>query len=131
MQANQLSNSQVETKKSPVISASDKNAVEIIKRYSNLLNPGDFFRDIDDYVIIKLSDDFPNYCDYGDIDILCKDTEAFLRHILEVGRKYQQQGFEIKVDRTNGHLHVDFYPPAAKRLNFRFDLISDVFYEKF
>jgi len=131
MQANQLGSGQMETKGSPVISASDKTAAEILKRYSNLLNTGDFFRGIDDYAILKLSDSFPNYCDYEDIDILCKDAEAFLRHILEVGKKYQRQGFEIKVDRTNGHLHVDFYPPGAKRLNFRFDLISNFSYEKF
>jgi FkbM family methyltransferase len=103
----------------------------IENRYSNLLDLKDFFVGPADYVIIKLPDDFPNYCDHSDIDILCRDRNSFLNHVLAVGKKYQRQGFEIKVDRTNEHLHVDFYPPAAKRLNFRFDLISDFFYEKF
>ena len=94
------------------------------KRYSNLIDLGLFFRGVDDYVILKLSDDFPNYSDYSDIDILCRNRDQFLTHILKVGQKYEEQGFRIETSSKNGHLHIDFYPPNAEKLNFRFDLLD-------
>lgn len=106
-------------------------STETESRYSNLLDLKEFFAGAEDYVILKLSDEFPNYRDYSDIDILCKDRESFLNHVLAVGKKYQRQGFEIKVDKTNEHLHADFYLPGAEKLNFRFDLLSKLSYEKF
>jgi len=99
--------------------------------YSNLLRLGDFFRDADDYVVLKLSETFPNYHDHSDIDILCRDRELFLKRILEVGKLYETRGFRIEVSHGALGLHVDFFAPGAQRLNFRFDLIDKLGYTKF
>ena len=40
------------------------------KEYSNLIDLREFFKNIDDYVILRLSDSFPNYFDYSDVDTL-------------------------------------------------------------
>ncbi|MES1166632.1 MAG: LicD family protein, partial [Pseudomonadota bacterium] len=92
--------------------------------FSNLLALADFFRDMPAHAVLKLSENFPSYHDYSDIDILCADRTAVLAHILAVGQDYQRRGFTIKQVEDNGHLHVDFYAPGAKRLNFRFDLLA-------
>lgn len=99
--------------------------------YSNLINLGEFFEGVDDYVVLRLSEDFPNYYDYSDIDILCKNRDNFLAHILRVGEKYRKQGFQVKVYPTkSGHIHVDFYPPGASKLNLSFDLLDCFSYKK-
>ena len=69
--------------------------------------------------------------DFEDIDILCKSKQDFLSYILEAGKKYENQGFRIAVEDVEDHLHVDFYPPNAERLNFRFDLLDSLEYENF
>lgn len=100
--------------------------------YSNLINLRDFFERVDNYVILRLSESFPNYFDHSDVDILCGNRNDFLAHVLKVGKKYKKQGFRIKVIHTkSGHIHVDFYPPKARRLNIRFDLINCFSYKKF
>jgi len=101
------------------------------KKYSNLITLKDFFKDVDNYVVLRLSDCFPDYFDYSDIDILCRNSEDILAHILSVGGAYEKQGFQIKVCREKEYLHVDFYPPGAQKLNFRFDLQDCLSYEKF
>jgi glycosyltransferase involved in cell wall biosynthesis/lipopolysaccharide biosynthesis glycosyltransferase len=104
---------------------------DVEHKFSNLLDLKQFFTGIDDYVILRLPDSFPNYRDYSDIDILCKKKEDFLTHILGVGGKYEQQGWQIRINRDGPNLHVDFYPPNAERLNFRFDLVDSLSYGKF
>jgi len=94
------------------------------KEYSNLIDLREFFKNIDDYVILRLSDSFPNYFDYSDVDILCRNRDDFLAHILKVGKAYEKQGFQIEVHTEDKNLQVDFYPPKAQRLNFKFDLLN-------
>lgn len=105
---------------------SDSYGVTSTESFSNLIDLRLFFENLADYVIIKLPDHFPNYNDYEDIDILCDDPERFCKHILFVGQQYVKLGFEIKVHQENNHFHVDLYPPGAKRLNFRFDLLASL-----
>ncbi len=113
------------------ISEVSQAALDPNKNYSNLIDVESFFDGIGNYVILKLPDDFPNYCDHSDIDILCGDVERFKAHILEKGKVYESQGFKIEVTKNGENTHIDFYPPRAQRLNFRFDLIDDLTYEKF
>jgi len=94
--------------------------------FSNLLALPDFFRGMPAYVILKLSDSFPSYHDYSDIDILCADREAVLAHLRAVGEAYGCRGFKLQEERHDGHLHLDFYAPEGKRLNFRFDLLESL-----
>ena len=103
-----------------------------MKSHSNLIDLKPFFEGIHDYVILKLSEDFPNYADHSDLDILCANPLAFLRHVLRQARPYEERGFRIQVSAENGHWHVDFYAPGETRLNFRFDLLESlVDFEKF
>lgn len=94
------------------------------RTFSNLLALPEFFRDMPAYAVLKLSENFPSYYDYSDIDILCADRDAVLAHLRRVGQAYESRGFKIKEERYEGHLHLDFYAPGAKKLNFRFDLLS-------
>jgi len=94
------------------------------KEHSNLIDLREFFKNIDDYVILKLSDSFPNYFDYSDVDILCRNRDDFSTHILKVGKAYEKQGFKIEVHMEDKNLQVDFYPPKAQRLNLKFDLLD-------
>lgn len=96
------------------------------KAFSNLLDLAEFFRDMPAHVVLKLSEHFPSYHDYSDIDILCADSAAVLAHLERVGQAYQLRGFTLKLEQSEEHLHLDFYPPGANRLNFRFDLLSSL-----
>lgn len=99
------------------------------RAYSNLLDLRVFFAGFDDYAVLRLPEAFPNYSDYSDIDILCRDRDRILKHILTIGRYYERQGFRIKLTRMGAHLFVDFFPPGAAQLNFRFDLFTALSYD--
>ena len=90
-----------------------------------------FFEGVDGYVILKLSETFPHYHDYSDVDVLCLDPQRFVEHVLAVGRRYTDQGFRVDVHRGNQSIHVDFYAPGASRLNFRFDVFGSLVYTRF
>ncbi len=94
--------------------------------YSNKLNLIELFFAVrkNEYVIIKMSKEFPNYNKGSDIDVLCNDVKEFIESILEVGNKYLSQGFMIEVinNEENVHTFVDFYIDGD--LDFRFDLYS-------
>lgn len=94
--------------------------------YSNLIDLAIFFKDMTDYVVIKLPDHFPNYYDYQDIDIVCGDIDATYAHISRVAKEYLGQGYRVEEERSGQHFHVDVYAPGSARLNFRFDLIASL-----
>ena len=83
-----------------------------------------FFEGRTDYVVLRLGDEFPDYTDYSDVDVLCADVVDFLRHVLTVGAEDEARGFTIRTHATGRQLHVDFYAPGAERLTFRFDLFD-------
>jgi FkbM family methyltransferase len=97
-----------------------------MESYSNLMNLGPFFEGMDDYVALKLPEHFPNYYEHSDIDVLCGSRLKFLRHILRLGKEYQDRGFKIQMRVENSHGHVDFFAPGETHLNFRFDLIESL-----
>ena len=91
--------------------------------YSNKLNLDRFFHHVQDqeYAIIKLNSDFPNYYGGSDIDIFCENGEEFAGKILEVGNEYVPQGFIIDTDCSEDNkIFIDFY--FKDKLDFRFDL---------
>ncbi len=94
--------------------------------FSNLLVLPEFFCDLPAYAVLKLSENFPSYHDYSDIDILCADRAAVLAQLRSVGEAYERRGFKMKEESHEGHLHLDFYAPGATRLNFRFDLLESL-----
>ncbi|MCX6135379.1 MAG: glycosyltransferase [Ignavibacteriales bacterium] len=94
--------------------------------FSNLVDVRGMFEEMREYVILKLPGHFPNYSDYSDIDILCRDADAVQEHILEVGKRYEDKGYRITVSNAAIHRHIDFFPPESVRLNIRFDLIDSL-----
>lgn len=93
----------------------------------NLLDINNFFFNVRKvpYVIIKYNHKFPNYYKGQDIDIFCYDKGQFVQKILEVGNKYLNKGFEIKVtDISTGNTQIDFI--FKKELRFRFDIYQEL-----
>jgi FkbM family methyltransferase len=88
-----------------------------------------FFEGIDGYVILKLSDGFPDYDDYSDIDVLCRNPQSFIEHVLKIGQSYAPQGIRAELHQGTRSVHVDFYAPGASRLNFRFDVFGNLAYD--
>ena len=97
--------------------------------YSNKIKLADFFVGIahQTYCIIKLDKNFPNYHRNSDIDIFCYDIIQMTREILKFGNEYANKGFKIIVNEVSeDHVHVDFYAPNDKKLEFRFDLMQSL-----
>ena len=51
---------------------------------SNRLNILDFFKDMKNYVIMRIDDDFPSYKYSDDIDILTNDLESIKQYIMDM-----------------------------------------------
>lgn len=93
----------------------------------NLFDLNNFFYNVRKipYVIIKYNHKFPHYYKGQDIDIFCYDKGQFAQKILEVGNKYLNKGFEIKVtDISTGNTQIDFI--FKKELRFRFDIYEEL-----
>jgi hypothetical protein len=94
---------------------------------SNRLNVLDFFKNMKNYVIMRIDEEFPSYKYSDDIDILTNDLEGIKEHIMKVGEKYND--FKIKISNGSGgktHYHIDFYYKNETIDDFRFDVISDL-----
>ena len=95
-------------------------------KYSNILNLDKIFYAVKDeeYAIIKLSEEFPNYYKRSDVDIFCADVGEFAKVVLEVGNRYLSKTIHVEVTtyEDNAHTYIDFYFDGD--LDFRFDLYS-------
>lgn len=94
---------------------------------SNRLNLLNFFKEMKDYVIIRIDNKFPNYKYSDDIDILTNNVVGVKKHILEIGKKYNE--FKIKVSNGSGgrsHYHIDFFYKNESIDDFRFDIIGNL-----
>lgn len=94
---------------------------------SNRLNLLEFFKNMNNYVIIRITDDFPNYKYSDDIDILTNNLEEVKEHIMKIGKKYNN--FNIKISNGSGgktHCHIDFFYNNETIEDFRFDIISNL-----
>lgn len=93
-------------------------------QYSQNLKLNDFFSKLEneDYVIIKLSNNFPNYFEGEDLDIFCENIDFFAKKILSIGNEYiRKNDCEVRVRQKNdNHYHIDFI--FNKKLDLRFDL---------
>jgi len=102
------------------------------KGYSNLVNVAKIFNNIDysDYVIIKDDGMFPNYIDYDDLDILCKDRSELRNQVSKQIDEYSTLGFNIVEKEKGVRNHIDLIPPGFDKLNFRIDLLDQLPYMK-
>ena len=106
------------------VDVQDSNFVFKHEGFSNIIDILSSLEDLDDYVIIKGHDYFPNYYDYDDLDILCKDKDKFFDTLCErLSSKYPD--FDIKTKDKGIRKHIDLYPEGFTKLNFRFDLLGE------
>ena len=90
--------------------------------YSNKIDLISIFKDMPDYIILRISDAFPNYYTYTDVDILCGDMDGckkYLHSILELS--------ENKISDTQTHL--DFFHDG--KLDIKFDLYGRYISDKY
>ena len=80
---------------------------------------------LEDYVIIRKSNMFPDYNLFDDLDIVCKDSEKNASSITKYGKIYTDNGFNIRQTYQKNHLHLDFHY-GTNPINFRFDFIDTI-----
>ncbi|MCH1430085.1 MAG: hypothetical protein L7U87_04915 [Chlamydiales bacterium] len=84
----------------------------------------EFLDAIGEYAVVKLSEYFPEYYSFNDIDILVKDPEQAKRAILKVAEKYKSKGVNFTVKETRYGYHIDAFVPGRISLDLRFDIIG-------
>ena len=97
--------------------------LEYFKRFSNQVDIKYFLLDMPcQYVILRMSENFPNYYKNSDIDILCEDAQETLKYILKKANVYKE--FDINSYRIsdNNHYQIDFLKNGE--LDIKFDLID-------
>ena len=110
------------------VNVQDSNFTFKHQGFSNMINILSSLKDLDDYVIIKGHDYFPNYYDYDDLDILCKDKDNLFNVLNDrLSNKYPK--FDIKTKDKGIRKHIDLYPAGFTKLNFRFDLLGKFPYD--
>jgi hypothetical protein len=88
------------------------------------LNLADIFDSIQNekYVVMKLSDTFPDYQLGSDIDILCQDNQQVVSKVIPILNTYISDESKVKVTDYGGQIHVDILENG--RIHLRFDLYS-------
>lgn len=84
------------------------------------------FRELqsDDYCIVKLPDNFPDYAIGSDLDLLCLDMETVAKKILSVVHMAVDQKTEVQVTTRPGQMYIDLV--CGGNIHFRFDLYSEL-----
>tara|TARA_B100000315_G_scaffold65473_1_gene59432 strand:- start:3086 stop:4096 length:1011 start_codon:yes stop_codon:yes gene_type:complete len=93
--------------------------------FSNLIDIVGIMDGLEDCAIIKSEEFFPNYYDYDDLDIICRDRDSLTDIILGRLEFLKEYKYDIKVNKKTGRNHIDVTKPLAKRLNFRFDIMDE------
>lgn len=76
----------------------------------------------DAYCVVKLSPAFPEYRPGEDLDIFCRDLQAFSRKVISFLQEYVDEEHSIKVTKKGKNIKVDLL--EGKKIYFRFDLIG-------
>ena len=64
---------------------------------------------IEDYVLIKKSDEFPDYFPGSDIDLIVMNKNTALKKVVEYYESNFSQKGELKVTDKDNHCHIDFW----------------------
>jgi len=101
--------------------------------FSNRVSLIDLFNYIDteDYAVVKLNENFPNYLEGSDIDIFCENVRLLSQKIIYFGLRYLSESTSITVYTINEkHLQIDFIFDG--NLDIKFDVYGKFpDYEKF
>ena len=93
-----------------------------------MLDVVSFFRSIgsEDYCVVKISEQFPQYSSGDDIDLYCYDSDKIGRKVLEWGNKYTKEGLNIRVTTKPEYRHVTVDFMKGKEIELRFDLYGQM-----
>lgn len=102
------------------------------KGFSNLINIAKCLENLDNYVVLKSHEYFPNYYDNDDLDILCKDKKYMFENLYSrVVKKYpnfeykdKNKNVKRRLNNEHSRIFIDVHPPNFSKLNFRFDLLG-------
>ena len=91
--------------------------------YSNLMNPAELLHK-ENVVIIRMTDEFPNYETYSDIDVIGHDLKTFKKNMwFKFLKYYKSRKFDLKESVTPFHCHFDFFPPGFRQLDLMIDFM--------
>lgn len=86
--------------------------------------------EIEDYVLIKKSNEFPDYSSGSDVDLLVMDKDTALQKVVDFYESNFSSKRELKVTNKEYHCHIDFL--INDKLDIRIDLIHNFnFFTKF
>ncbi|MDY6838319.1 MAG: hypothetical protein SWH78_10120 [Thermodesulfobacteriota bacterium] len=78
---------------------------------------------IEDYVLIKKSAEFPNYSLGSDVDLLVMDKDTALQRVVHFYESHFSTNGQLRVTDQEYHCHIDFL--LHGKLNVRIDLLYD------
>ena len=85
------------------------------------------FKNMPEYVLIKIRDNFPEYKKGQDMDIICKDVNGVVYYLKE----YFYDKYIINISSSSlNHFHFDCLDKKGK-LDLRFDIYGKFISEKF
>jgi len=79
--------------------------------------------EIEDYVLIKKSNEFPDYSSGSDVDLLVMDKDTALQKVVDFYESNFSSKGELKVTNKEYHCHIDFL--INDKLDIRIDLIHN------
>ena len=79
--------------------------------------------EIEDYVLIKKSKEFPDYSSGSDVDLLVMDKDTALQKVVDFYESNLSLKGELKVTDKKYHCHIDFL--VDDKLDIRIDLIHN------
>jgi len=86
--------------------------------------------EIEDYALIKKSNEFPDYSSGSDVDLLVMDKDTALQKVVDFYESNFSSKGELKVTNKEYHCHIDFL--INDKLDIRIDLIHNFnFFTKF
>jgi len=86
--------------------------------------------EIEEYVLIKISKEFPDYSPGSDVDLLVMDRDTAIQKVVDFYESNLSSKSELKVSDKEYHCHIDFL--VDDKLDIRIDLIHNFdFFTKF
>jgi hypothetical protein len=79
--------------------------------------------EIEDYVLIKKSNEFPDYSSGSDVDLLVMDKDTALQKVVDFYESNFSSKGELKVTNKEYHCHINFL--INDKLDIRIDLIHN------
>ena len=92
------------------------------------MNLLEIFKDMPEYVLMKMRDDFPDYKKGQDMDIVCRDIWEVIEHLSTKGLLKLNYFIDMAY-RDESHYHFDIM--RLDGLELRFDLYSEFISPKF